>query len=90
MHDDMNRLMRKYAMQVALAGREQSSYFFPDSELEAYTTAWLENILKTCYKNTGPKISAEHLPRVRVYDLIREMINHMKQIRQLTICENMG
>ena len=52
MHDDMNRLMRKYAMQVALAGREQSSYFFPDSELEAYTTAWLENILKTCYKNT--------------------------------------
>ena len=69
MHDDMNRLMRKYAMQVALAGREQSSYFFPDSELEAYTTAWLENILKTCYKNTGPKISSEHLPRVRVYDL---------------------
>ena len=69
MHDDMNRLMRKYAMQVALAGREHSSYFFPDSDLEAYTTAWLENILKTCYKNAGPKISAEHLPRVRVYDL---------------------
>lgn len=69
MHDDMSRLMRKYAMQVVLAGREQSSYFFPDPDLEAYTTAWLENILKICYRNANPEISAERLPRVRVYDL---------------------
>ena len=69
MHDDMNRLMRKYSIQVILAGREQSSYFFPDPDLEAYTTAWLENILKICYRNANPEISAERLSRIRVYDL---------------------
>ena len=41
----------------------------PDPDLEAYTTAWLENILKICYRNANPEISAERLPRVRVYDL---------------------
>ncbi|MBQ7922109.1 MAG: integrase, partial [Clostridia bacterium] len=28
-----------------------------------------ENILKICYRNANPEISAERLPRVRVYDL---------------------
>lgn len=69
MHDDMSRLMRKYVMQVVLAGREQSSYFFPDPNLNAYSNSWLENILKTCYRNANPEISADRLPRVRVYDL---------------------
>ncbi len=69
MHDDMCRLMRKYTMQVVLAGRDQSSYFFPDSNLETYSNTWLENILKTCYKNANPEIPIDRLPRVRVYDL---------------------
>ncbi len=69
MHSDMSRLMRKYAMQVALAGREQSVFFFPAPNLEAYTTEWLENILKICYRNANPDVPADRLPQVRVYDL---------------------
>ncbi len=69
MHEDMTLLMRKYEMQVILAGREQSSYFFPNSALTAYDNTWLETILKTCYRNANPEIPAERLPRVRVYDL---------------------
>ncbi len=69
MHSDMSRLMRKYAMQVALAGRDRSIYFFPAPDLEAYTTEWLENTLNFCYRNANPDIPAERLPQVRVYDL---------------------
>ena len=68
MHEDMQKLMRKYAMKVSLSGRDHT-VFFPDPNGQPHTTGWLDNIVKTCFYRGHPGISPETLPQIRAYDL---------------------
>lgn len=66
---DMLKLMRKYSMQVKLAGREQSTYYFPKPDGCAYSHGWLLNIVQSCFRRANANIPTSELPRVRIYDL---------------------
>lgn len=69
MHEDMTKLMRRFSLKLGLSGRDESGYFFPAPDNGAYKTSWLEEIMKSCYRNANPDIPEEKLPHVRVYDL---------------------
>ena len=68
MHDDMKHLIRKYAMKVALSGRD-NTFFFPDQNGQPYMASWLDYIVKNCFARSHPDTDRELLPRVRTYDL---------------------
>ncbi len=68
MHEDMQKLMKKYAVKAALAGRE-NTFFFPDSNGNPHTAYWLDGIVKSCFQRAHPEAAAETLPMVRAYDL---------------------
>lgn len=69
LHNDMVELMRRFSLKVSLSGRDESIYFFPAQDCGAYSTSWLEEIMKCCYRKANPGIPKENLPHVRVYDL---------------------
>ena len=45
----MVELMRRFSLKVSLSGRDESIYFFPAQDCGAYSTSWLEEIMKCCY-----------------------------------------
>lgn len=68
MHDDMRKLMKKYALRVSLSGREHT-VFFPNPKGQPHTSAWLDSIVKTCFYRAHSEIAPEMLPRIRAYDM---------------------
>lgn len=69
MSRDMTALMKQYFIHSTYSGRSEYVLFFADASGNPYTTAWLRDILKSCFQKANPDIESERLPRIRTYDL---------------------